>query len=68
MRQEVKAWLWLVPVLAIVAGGLIYLSSQVPVAGKKLAPDFTVKTLDGKTVSLKSFRGKPLFLNFWSSW
>ena len=34
-----------------------------------LAPDFTLKDLDGKTVQLARFRGKnPVFLNFWASW
>lgn len=32
------------------------------------APDFTVDILDGKEVSLKDFRGKPLVINFWASW
>ena len=32
------------------------------------APDFTTKTLEGKSVSLKSFRGKAVMLNFWASW
>ncbi len=32
------------------------------------APDFTTKTLEGKSVSLKSFRGKAVLLNFWASW
>lgn len=35
--------------------------------GKKL-PDFTLKTLDGKRVSLNDFRGKPVFVNFWATW
>jgi peroxiredoxin len=29
------------------------------------APDFTLKTLDGKEVSLSDFRGSVVFLNFW---
>ena len=33
-----------------------------------VAPDFTAQTLDGKTVSLSDFRGKPVVLNFWASW
>jgi len=68
MRQEVKSILWIAPVVAIAAAGIMYFSLRLPQAGKNLAPDFTVKTLDGRTVSLASFRGKPLFLNFWSSW
>lgn len=34
----------------------------------KYAPDFTLKTLDGKPVSLASFKGKYLLLDFWASW
>lgn len=32
------------------------------------APDFTLTTSDGKRVSLKDFRGKAVFLNFWATW
>lgn len=31
-------------------------------------PDFTLKTLDGKEVSLSDYRGKIVFLNFWATW
>lgn len=30
------------------------------------APDFTVDTLDGGSVTLSSYRGTPVFLNFWA--
>jgi len=33
----------------------------------KRAPDFSLQTLDGKTVSLSNYRGKIVLLNFWSS-
>ncbi|WP_303327353.1 TlpA disulfide reductase family protein [Butyricimonas paravirosa] len=33
-----------------------------------MAPDFEVKTTDGGTVKLSSFRGKYLILDFWASW
>ncbi len=32
------------------------------------APDFTLPNPDGKKVSLKDFRGKLVFLNFWATW
>lgn len=32
------------------------------------APDFSLKTIDGKTVTLASFRGKTLVVNVWATW
>ena len=32
------------------------------------APDFTLESLDGKTVRLSDFRGKGVLLNFWATW
>lgn len=33
-----------------------------------LAPDFTLQTLDGGTVTLSDLRGKPVFLNLFTTW
>ncbi|GAJ00628.1 unnamed protein product, partial [marine sediment metagenome] len=33
-----------------------------------LAPDFTLPTLNGLSVTLSNYRGKPVILNFWGSW
>lgn len=33
-----------------------------------VAPDFTLQSLDGKTVRLSDFRGKAVLLNFWATW
>ncbi|PKR81702.1 hypothetical protein CW751_04025 [Brumimicrobium salinarum] len=35
--------------------------------GKK-APDFLLESLDGDTVSLTSFKGKVVFIDFWATW
>lgn len=34
----------------------------------KPAPDFTLTTLDGKTVKLSDYKGKKVILNFWATW
>jgi thiol-disulfide isomerase/thioredoxin len=31
-------------------------------------PDFSLTNAEGKKISLKDFRGKTLFLNFWATW
>jgi peroxiredoxin len=43
-------------------------SSSGPAATGQPAPDFTLHSLDGKTVHLSDFRGKAVLLNFWATW
>ncbi len=33
-----------------------------------LAPDFTLKNLNGENVTLSELRGEPVILNFWATW
>jgi thiol-disulfide isomerase/thioredoxin len=33
-----------------------------------MAPDFTLTTLDGDSITLSDFRGKTVFINFWATW
>jgi peroxiredoxin len=35
---------------------------------KKEAPTFSLKSLDGKQVSLSDFKGKPVLITFWATW
>ncbi|TKC57173.1 TlpA family protein disulfide reductase [Pedobacter hiemivivus] len=34
----------------------------------EVAPNFTVKDVNGKTVSLADFKGKTIVLDFWATW
>jgi cytochrome c biogenesis protein CcmG/thiol:disulfide interchange protein DsbE len=38
-----------------------------PLKGKS-APDFTLEDLSGKKVSLASYKGKAVLINFWATW
>jgi cytochrome c biogenesis protein CcmG, thiol:disulfide interchange protein DsbE len=47
--------------------------SPVPTAqtyppGRQRAPDFRLDGLDGGTVDLRAYRGRPVVVNFWASW
>ncbi|HEV3012053.1 MAG TPA: TlpA disulfide reductase family protein, partial [Actinomycetota bacterium] len=47
-----------------VAGRVVVL----PEARRRPLPAFTAQTFDGTSLDLASLRGRPLVLNFWSSW
>ena len=36
--------------------------------GQVTAPDFTVRTIDGKEITLSALRGKVVLLDFWATW
>ena len=42
-------------------------SDSLDVAGKP-APDFTLESLDGKSVQLSGYKGQAVLLNFWATW
>lgn len=58
-------------IMAIVLGCLVVLAvwGQHPAtAVDHAAPDFTLPDLDGNTISLSTFKGKVVLLNFWATW
>jgi peroxiredoxin len=48
---------------ALYAGQLI-----TPLADKKLAPNFKLSDMDGKSHQLSDYRGQPVIINFWATW
>ncbi|MCH7610416.1 MAG: TlpA family protein disulfide reductase [Chloroflexi bacterium] len=71
---------WGATVLGVVVLGAIWIAvSQVPASATTggaipspregfLAPDFTLETLQGETVTLSDLRGKAVVVNLWASW
>ncbi|HEX6988713.1 MAG TPA: TlpA disulfide reductase family protein [Bacillota bacterium] len=62
-------WLGAV-ILAVLGVGLglwRWSTADAPVVGRR-APDFNLQLLQGGTVNLAQFRGRPVLLNFWASW
>ncbi len=62
--------LWLVPVIAVfVVGGIGLFRVRPQAALGSPAPAFELPSLNSDgTLALRSFRGKPVVLNFWASW
>ena len=63
MRKKLALLFVILIVLAVGS-----LAVRVGVRPKEAAPDFTLRDLNGKQVSLKDFRGKGVVLNFWATW
>lgn len=68
----VSLWLWNGEVLAeparIQVVNYKLVPNLEPMKDQAPTPDFTLHTPEGKKLSLKDFRGKIVFLNFWASW
>jgi len=61
-------------VVAVVAAGMLYFGLHMAkrprphLTQATVAPDFTLESLDGKSMSLSDLRGKAVLLNFWATW
>ena len=66
------ATLGFLAICIIVAFAALLWGTFKPVAGRSVlgssAPDITLRTFDGRALTLQQLRGKPVVLNFWASW
>lgn len=60
--KRISSFLLALPLIFLVAGPAAGLSAKDP------APDFVMKTLDGKEIRLADYKGKYILLNFWATW
>jgi peroxiredoxin len=66
MKRMLKDWAVALTMGVVIFMGIQWLQPkpQIP----DTAPDFTVKTVDGDSISLSDLRGRPVVINFWASW
>jgi thiol-disulfide isomerase/thioredoxin len=53
---------------AVACGVLVVAGSAFAAPPLELAPTFTVRTLDGKSIRMSEFKGQPVVLDFWATW
>jgi len=54
--------------IVLTFGLVLTLAVSAKAVSSEAAPNFTVTTLDGKTITKASLEGKPTLLMFWASW
>ena len=64
-KSNSKRFLWRA---ALILSILLGFSCQNEVGAVPKAPDFSLKDLSGKTVTLKEYRGKVVIVDFWATW
>lgn len=47
---------------------VMFMFSNMSLAQEKKAPDFSLKSVDGKTVKLSDYKNKVVLIDFWATW
>ena len=61
----------LVPIIVLCSGNSAVKSNanyNTGVVYSEKAPDFTLKSIDGKTIKLSDYKGKIVIIDFWATW
>lgn len=61
---------WLIPLLSLLTSCTMAGDSRLltPIPDRPLAPNFTLKDVNGNTHQLVDYRGKVVVVNFWATW
>jgi peroxiredoxin len=62
-RGNTMKWVRLIAAVCVCVPALCH-----AVAVKEMAPDFVLKSIDGKNLRLNEYRGQVVLINFWASW
>lgn len=57
---------YLIAAALLILSGADSASPLIPLQGN--VPGYKLKTLEGKRISLRDYRGSPLLINFWATW
>lgn len=68
VRRIIFNLLFLITPCLILAAPLASASTVESSLTTKKAPDFTLPTIDGKTVTLSELRGQVVYVDFWATW
>jgi cytochrome c biogenesis protein CcmG/thiol:disulfide interchange protein DsbE len=66
VKRMIKDWAVALSLGMVVFFGIQWLQPKPTIP--EIAPDFTVKTIDGDSITLSDLRGKTVVLNFWATW
>lgn len=57
-----------VALVSSLAAGSLTAGESIPLSSRAAAPQFSLLDVDGKSVRLSDFRGKPVVIEFWATW